>query len=543
MRRCLTFCFVLAALLLVGMVSLPVSAQMNRVVYLPLVGNVEAVAGKLPIVFVHGWKGMDFSGCTRPDDYPDTYFQSVDEYLQQAGYPVYYARLETSYCYTPPLRANVVPLTTAINQAKTDTQQPKVILIAHSMGGLVSRAYIEGPEYAGDVAALFTFGSPHLGTPIVDLLVFAGDRRPLSVYCLFQPAACEFSVRGMYYFNQQHRQRDGVEYHVIGGNAPFFDRTALGMVTGVLIPGPDDGIVPTGSGTATGLGTMDRWVTDEVHGPGGDGGFGARTYFIRDGGPSTSYTACLKKVLVDQASTTCGAVQAQSTGPHVGAMAEDGGELAQAADPDLAQRIPFAHGRLLAGQTAHRTITLEGGPTLVAAHWQAGDLRMDLRDPRGQHIDPQYAASHPDEVVFKADGTTTVYYLLDARAGTWRLELTGTNVPEEGSAYSTFAAFNSGLALTGAVDRDTYVPGATAILTARLAGSPARARVTATIIRADGVQTTVTLLPHGRDTDQAAYQVPDVLGYFEVRLQAQGVGPNGADFERGATLMFLVERP
>lgn len=37
MHRFLTFCFLLAALLIVGMLSLPVSAQMNRVVYLPLV--------------------------------------------------------------------------------------------------------------------------------------------------------------------------------------------------------------------------------------------------------------------------------------------------------------------------------------------------------------------------------------------------------------------------------------------------------------------------------------------------------------------------
>ena len=37
MQRYLTFCFFLAALLIVGMLSLPVSAQINRTVYLPLV--------------------------------------------------------------------------------------------------------------------------------------------------------------------------------------------------------------------------------------------------------------------------------------------------------------------------------------------------------------------------------------------------------------------------------------------------------------------------------------------------------------------------
>ena len=42
MRCRVTFCFLLAALLIVGMFSLPVSAQTNRVVYLPLVAKAGA---------------------------------------------------------------------------------------------------------------------------------------------------------------------------------------------------------------------------------------------------------------------------------------------------------------------------------------------------------------------------------------------------------------------------------------------------------------------------------------------------------------------
>ncbi len=52
----------------------------------------------------------------------------------------------------------------------------RVILVAHSMGGLAARTYMEdlgqlamqAVDYDGDVAALITIGTPHLGTPLAD---------------------------------------------------------------------------------------------------------------------------------------------------------------------------------------------------------------------------------------------------------------------------------------------------------------------------------------------------------------------------------------
>lgn len=53
-------------------------------------------------------------------------------------------------------------------KAKGDYQ---VFLVAHSMGGLVSRAYLEEPTFANDpwrskIKALITLGTPHLGAPL-----------------------------------------------------------------------------------------------------------------------------------------------------------------------------------------------------------------------------------------------------------------------------------------------------------------------------------------------------------------------------------------
>src|SRR5205085_207337 len=135
---------------------------------------------------------------------PENYFEHVGDDLRAADYYVAYAHLESSGCYTPPISENVGRLQNAIDLAKAATGQSKVILIAHSMGGLIARAYIEGPDYAGDVSSLFTFGSPHLGIPS-DALVFLANGLSLGTYCAnYQPAVCDLSTTGMLLFNQTH---------------------------------------------------------------------------------------------------------------------------------------------------------------------------------------------------------------------------------------------------------------------------------------------------------------------------------------------------
>jgi pimeloyl-ACP methyl ester carboxylesterase len=368
---------------------------------------------KPPLVFVHGWSGFPpWGSCEWPN--PDTYFESVDQELRAPGYYTAYAQLETSACYTPPLLDNVPRLRNAILQAKNATNQPKVILIAHSMGGLVSRAYIEGPDYAGDVAALFTFGSPHRGISpdLLTFLVLFANGASLGYYCEHnQPAVCDFSALGMTLFNNSHSPRTTeVKYHFISGNAPYLSRNLLGKTMDVVISGilgPDDGITPTDSGLGVGLlGTFDRLETDENHNI-----FGPRSYFIRDGGQSISYTQCLKKVLVDKTSVNCGSFGTQQI------IAQD--------TPNLSEHTPFSNGTVLPGQTIVRTISLEGGPTLFAAQWLTGTLSVTLIDPNGQVINPAYAASNPNIVTYSADTNVATYYFPNATSGQWQLKLQG----------------------------------------------------------------------------------------------------------------------
>ncbi|MCK5924012.1 MAG: alpha/beta fold hydrolase, partial [Methylococcales bacterium] len=144
---------------------------------------------KPPIVLVHGWQGANLGlACQRHDStYVDENWAYVDEELGSGvanleepvgsgqtrvrnglGFHVEIARLysggatsatgpsDPNYHCSPVAEENVPNLIEAIDDALTATGQDKVILIAHSMGGLVSRAYLEGSGYRDHVVALFT---------------------------------------------------------------------------------------------------------------------------------------------------------------------------------------------------------------------------------------------------------------------------------------------------------------------------------------------------------------------------------------------------
>jgi pimeloyl-ACP methyl ester carboxylesterase len=110
---------------------------------------------------------------------------------------------------TQTIAENAQTLKQYIAQVKQTTGAEQVDLVAHSMGGLISRYYIDRLMPQRDVAQLIMLGSPHGGSDCASLPASLG---------FYLPAALE--LRPSYLreiFNPQITHRRGVAFHLFAG--------------------------------------------------------------------------------------------------------------------------------------------------------------------------------------------------------------------------------------------------------------------------------------------------------------------------------------
>jgi triacylglycerol lipase len=104
--------------------------------------------GRLPVLLLHGYI------CNRGFMLP------LRRHLQTRGIKAYSHNLEPAYA---DIDAYADALARRIEEIRSASGAGKLIIVAHSMGGLAARAYLR--KYgAGQVAGLITLGTPHQGT-------------------------------------------------------------------------------------------------------------------------------------------------------------------------------------------------------------------------------------------------------------------------------------------------------------------------------------------------------------------------------------------
>jgi hypothetical protein len=525
--------------------------QAGQVVTLDIIGwNFD------PVVFVHGWTSS-------MDD-----FARVPDALERQGYYTTGFQLDTHPLWTPPFYFNALKVEDWIDDAKYVTGRDKVILYGNSMGGLVARTYLESSLYDEDVSQIFTYGSPHLGTPNL-----------LSSYCYLLPrpdAVCQMTRPGMALFNLTHFKRSGVNYHLVAGNAPMWTtkricfrifrkkiclislpwpdlsfRNFKGWGMGLLIPGGDDGFIQTCSAAGQLGSNIDRYLTREVH---SSPLLGSRDYHAWENALSQEgYEQCSQDVLVERNTLTCGtrsfAAPLSCLVSGVTSQAQVAPALA-AANPELSQLSRVDTGVLHAGERRVRTVSIEGGETSFFATWEQGSTRFSLVDPTGKVIDPAYAASiqgdpddpenvetsepDPDVVLYSGEATHAVYYFPEARPGTWQLVFEGgEDIPAAGTNFTTSASFDSPLRASFSAGQDFYAPGATAPLRVRFSEPVASADVQVTLRRAGADPVTVTLTRVQGDEYAANPVLPQASGYVALDWSVSGQRADGVAFERG----------
>jgi triacylglycerol lipase len=114
-------------------------------------------AARLPIVLAHGFNASPrFFG-----------FKDVAATLRADGHTV----LEAEVAPFAGVEARAAELARQVDRVLAESGQPRVNLIAHSMGGLDARHLISRLGYADRVASLTTLSTPHRGSRVADALL------------------------------------------------------------------------------------------------------------------------------------------------------------------------------------------------------------------------------------------------------------------------------------------------------------------------------------------------------------------------------------
>ena len=167
-----------------------------------------------PVVLVHGFIS-----------YPETWVHYVgaDGFLASLGLTGYAVgdgqapgRMNTGDMLDPAGRTNTIAQNAAIlgqyiEGVKQKTGAQMVDLVVHSMGGMISRYYIDRVMKDRDVGQLIMLGSPMGGSDCAVLPAALGFYLPASIEIR------ESYMRGV--FNRQITHRRGIEFHDLAGTA------------------------------------------------------------------------------------------------------------------------------------------------------------------------------------------------------------------------------------------------------------------------------------------------------------------------------------
>lgn len=245
----------------------PVGSRLNLVLFatsstcdggeraLTPVGGAED-ATKTPVILIHGlqldrltcrsFAGWDAAGAT----FPALAGALAANDSTSKAYQLYALRYPTF----EPIANAVAYLRNEI--VRRGWQSRDVVLVGHSMGGLVGRGYLAayGSEH---VRALVTLGTPHLGSPFADdgrvalaLGLCVDPRLGLASLLVPRSAGVRDLATGSDWITALGGQRGGADrVYTFAGNGPLVpDWPLVGCVMNrILGSGPHDGAVPVAS--------------------------------------------------------------------------------------------------------------------------------------------------------------------------------------------------------------------------------------------------------------------------------------------------------
>jgi pimeloyl-ACP methyl ester carboxylesterase len=454
-----------------------------------------------PVVMVHGFS----SDWTAWKNYlgSNGYLAGVGLRGFAVGDGQFPGTMNTGSFMTPSQRTNTIAKNAAIlgqyiASVKKSTGAQQVDLIAHSMGGLISRYYIDRVMHGRDVAQLIMLGSPMAGTDCADLPASLG---------LYLPATLE--IRPSYVediFNQQITHRHGVPFHGLAG-VPIQD-SFKAPCTAV----PTDLAVSQASVTAIPLQSTQLPILHiELN-------------------TSKEVFDQYVKPLLEQPSR---------------AFHTESDPVQPGANREALQFTRVYTGHIAAGISQEAVIPIESGISVAsfALYDTTRTISVTVTGASGNVI----ALSPEKNGLVVVKDPATLFYLgygfQNPKPGVWRVRLQATNqTPSSGADYALSAHFVGGAILKA--ELNTFLPQVNeeVHLTANLSlkGQPIDLQSAQAILRGpDGKAQTLALdLQNGQG--QASWKLPEP-GIYGLDVHAQALSADGIPIERTAFLALEVQ--
>jgi pimeloyl-ACP methyl ester carboxylesterase len=454
-----------------------------------------------PVVMVHGFSSSW--------DAWENYLGS-DGYLAGVGLSGYAVGdgqvpgiMNTGNLADPAQRTNTIAENAAIlgeyiQAVKLNTGAQRVDLIAHSMGGLISRYYIDRVMAERDIAQLIMLGSPMSGTPCANLPAALG---------LYLPATLE--IRPAYVsaiFNPLIAHRHGVPFHALAG-VPILEAFKSPCTTV-----PSDLAVSLESVTAIPLDSAQMKIL----------------HTELNSSPQV-FDGYVKPLL--QASP--------------GKFPEEPDPVAPGSTGDALQFSRLFSGHILPGGTREVTIQIESGVSVAsfALYDTSRSLDVSVRGASGNEIE---LSAEKNGLVVVEDPSSLLYLgygFPDPKPGAWRVNILTTDAtPAQGADYALAAHFTGGAELRPHLSVLLPQVGENVNIGAGLYlnGSQVELQSAQAQVRAPDGQVSSLIMPIDNEQAQLDWK-PALPGLYGIDLHVEGRTSDDVVLERTAFLSLQAQ--
>jgi pimeloyl-ACP methyl ester carboxylesterase len=399
---------------------------------------------------------------------------------------------------TNSIAQNAVILKEYVDNVQRITGAEKVDLLVHSMGGMISRYYLDRVMIEADVAQLIILGTPMAGSACANLPAALG---------LLLPATLEIQPGYMNnVFNQQIVHRRGVPFHALAGTK------LLDAIQSPCTPVPSDLVVTVDSVKAIPMPVqeIDLLHTELTTSP-------------------RVFEEFVKPLL--------------QTPPSKFEIAED---LPARQAPAVSQQFTKVYtGHLNPGETQEIVINIDANVTVAnfALYDTSRSLDISVTGASGNTV----VLDAEKNGLIKVEDPSTLFYLgygfKQPKPGRWVVTLlTSASTPLAGADYAIMAVFDGGATLTARTDLTVPALNETVTVSADLTagGQPITLESAQTILRKpDGSVETLDMEING---DTAALQItPITSGIYGIEVNVTALAPDGMPVDRAAFLSFEVQ--